>query len=118
MDGEPVAEIARYFQVTRQWIYQIIGRYKESQEYLVLKQLGRRPQFNDMDSEELILESCHGNNLSSIHLEKKIEEIHGTHIPYNRIEKVGSIDKIARWQIFIKPHISLGYNDPANVFSY
>jgi putative transposase len=88
LNGKPVAEIARYFQVTRQRVYQIIGRYKDTQEYPVLKQPGRRSQSIDLDSEELILGSYHANNLSPIHLEKKIEETHGIHIPHNRIYKV------------------------------
>ena len=86
--GKPVAEIARYFQVTRQRIYQIIKTFNEIQELPVLRQPGRRPQFIDKTTEELILKSYHANNLSPTHLEKKIEEAHGIHIPHNRIYKV------------------------------
>jgi len=86
--GKPVAEIARYFQVIRQRIYQIIKAFKEIQEPPVLKQPGRSPQFIAKATEELILKSYHTNNLSPIHLEKKIEETHGVHIPLNRIYKV------------------------------
>jgi putative transposase len=88
LKGKPVAEIARYFQVTRQRIYQIINAFNEIQEPPVLKQPGRPPQFIDKATEGLILESYHANNMSPIHLEKKIEETHGIHIPHNRIYKV------------------------------
>jgi putative transposase len=88
LNGKPDAEIARYFQVTRQRICQILWRYKETQEYPVLKQPGRRSQSIDLDSEELILESNYAINLNPIHLEKKLEETHGIHIPHNRIYKV------------------------------
>ena len=86
--GKLVAELARYFQVTRQRVYQIIGKYKENLEYPVLKRPGRRSQSINSASEELILECYHANNLSPVHLEKKIEETHGIHIPHNRIYKV------------------------------
>jgi len=88
LNGKPVAEIARYFQVTRQRIYQIIQAFNEIQESPVLKQPGRRPQPIDKTIEELILESYRVHNLCPVHLEKKIEETHGIHIPHNRIYKV------------------------------
>ena len=85
---KPVAEISQYFQVTRQRIYQVISTFKEIQEYPALKQPGRKPRTIDSETEELILASYHANNLSPTHLEKKIEETHGIHIPHNRIYRV------------------------------
>ncbi len=85
---KPVAEISRYFGVTRQRIYQIIDSFKEIQEYPKLKRPGRKLQIIDPKTEELILLSYHANNLSPTHLEKKIEETHGIHIPHNRIYRV------------------------------
>ena len=35
-----------------------------------------------------------------------------------RIRKFGSIDKIVRWHNAIKPHMSLDYDEPCNVFWY
>jgi putative transposase len=85
---KPVAEISRYFGVTRQRIYQIINSFKEHQEYPKIKHPGRKPQAIEPETEELIFTSYHANNLSPIHLEKKIEETKGIHIPHNRIYRV------------------------------
>ncbi|MDP3565309.1 MAG: IS481 family transposase, partial [Methanoregula sp.] len=35
-----------------------------------------------------------------------------------RIRKCGSIDKIVHWHNVIKPHMSLDYDEPCNVFWY
>ena len=35
-----------------------------------------------------------------------------------RIDKCGSIEKIVHWQNVIKPHMSLDYDEPSNVFWY
>ena len=78
---KPVVEIARYFQITRQRVYQLINQFRESGEYPVLRQSGRKLQAIDDRAEELILETYQSNNIGPIHLEKKIEETHGIHIP-------------------------------------
>ena len=85
---KPVAQIARDFQVTRQRIYQVITTFKEIEEYPELKSPGRRPLTIDPGTEEIILESYHANNLGPTHLEKKIEETYGIHIPHNRIYQI------------------------------
>jgi putative transposase len=83
-----VADIARDFQVTRQRVYQLITAFKEIEEYPELKPIGRRSQPIAPGIEELILESYHTNKLGPTHLEKKIEETHGIHIPHNTIYQV------------------------------
>ncbi|WML67549.1 MAG: hypothetical protein METHP_01088 [Methanoregula sp. SKADARSKE-2] len=88
VNDKPVVEIARYFQITRQRVYQFINPFRESGEYPVLRQSGRKPQAIDDRAEELILATYQSNNIGPIHLEKKIEETHGIHIPHNRIYRV------------------------------
>ncbi len=88
VNEKPVVEIARYFQITRQRVYQLINQFRESGEYPVLRQSGRKPQAIDDRAEELILETYQSNNIGPIHLEKKIEETLGIHIPHNRIYRV------------------------------
>ena len=85
---KPVAEIARDFQITRQRVYQLITTFKEIEEYPELKSPGRRPRPVDPETEKIILESYRANTMGPIHLEKKIEEIYGIHIPHNRIYQV------------------------------
>ena len=85
---KPVVEIAQYFQITRQRVYQLLNQYRESGEYPLLRQSGRKPQPLDDRVEDLILETYQANNIGPIHLEKKIEETHGIHIPHNRIYRV------------------------------
>ena len=85
---KPVTQIARDFQVTRQRIYQIITTFKEIEDYPELKSPGRSPRTIDPGTEEIILESYHTNNLGPTHLEKKIEETYGIHIPHNRIYQI------------------------------
>ena len=88
VNEKPVVEIARYFQITRQRVYQLINQFRESGEYPVLRQSGRKPQAIDDRAEELILATYQSNTIGPIHLEKKIEETHGIHIPHNRIYRV------------------------------
>jgi putative transposase len=85
---KPVAEIARYFQITRQRVYQLINQFKEMGEYPELKRSGRKAQPIDERTEELILETYRSNNVGPTHLEKKIGETYGIHIPHNRIYRV------------------------------
>jgi len=85
---KPVAKIARDFQITRQRVYQLITKFKEIEEHPELKSPGRRPRPVDPKTEKIILESYRANKLGSIHLEKKIEETYGIHIPHNRIYQV------------------------------
>jgi putative transposase len=88
VNEKPVVEIARYFQITRQRVYQLINQFRESGEYPVLRQSGRKPQAIDDRAEELILATYQSNTIGPIHLEKKIEETHRIHIPHNRIYRV------------------------------
>jgi putative transposase len=81
LNEEPVTQIAREYQVTRQRVYQLITQFKENKECPELKLPCRRPRPIDPGTEEIILESYHANNLGPIHLEKKIEETYGIHIP-------------------------------------
>jgi len=85
---KPVAEIARYFQITRQRVYQLIDEYKKAGKYPLLRQSGRKAQPIDERREALILEMYQANKLGPTHLEKKIEETQGIHIPHNRIYRV------------------------------
>ena len=85
---KPIVEIARYFRITRQRVYQLINRFKEEGEYPELKVSGRKPQPIDERTEELILETYRVNSVGPTHLEKKIEETYGIHIPHNRIYRV------------------------------
>jgi putative transposase len=86
--GKPVVEIARDFQVTRQRVYQLITQFKKSGKYPTNRRTGRKPQPIDARTEKLILESYRANNVGPTYLEKKIEEVHGIHIPHNRIYRV------------------------------
>ena len=85
---KPVVEIARDFQVTRQRVYQLVTQFKEMGDYPEIKRPGRKPEPLDERTEELILESYRANNVGPTHLEKKIEESYGIHIPHNRIYQV------------------------------
>jgi len=85
---KPVVEIARDFQVTRQRVYQLITQFKDRGDYPEIKWSGRKSQPIDERIEELILETYRANDVGPTHLEKKIEEIYGIHIPHNRIYQV------------------------------
>ena len=85
---KPVVEIARYFQITRQRVYQLISQFKDMGEYPELKRSGRKAQPIDERTKELILETYRTNNVGPTHLEKKIGETYGIHIPHNRIYRV------------------------------
>lgn len=86
--GKPITEIAQYFQITRQRVYQLINTFRESGEYPLLGQSGRKPQPINDRMEEFILETYHANNIGPTHLEKKIEKTYGIHIPHNQIYRV------------------------------
>jgi putative transposase len=88
LQEEPVIQIAKEFQVTRQRVYQLITSFNDHREYPHLKRPGRKPQPIDERTEEFILESYPAHKLGPTHLEKKIEETHGIHIPHNRIYRV------------------------------
>jgi putative transposase len=88
LKGKPVAEISRDFQVTRQRIYQPINQFKQDQTFPELRRPGRKPEPIDPETEQIVLESYFEYNPGPVHLEKKIEEIHGNHIPHNRICRV------------------------------
>ncbi|MDP3562957.1 MAG: DDE-type integrase/transposase/recombinase, partial [Methanoregula sp.] len=85
---KPVVEITRDFQITRQRVYQLINQFKEMGEYPALKRSGRKSKPIDKPTEDLILESYRANNVGPTHLEKKIEEVYGIHVPHNRIYRV------------------------------
>jgi len=85
---KPVVEIARDFQITRQRVYQLITYFKDRGDYPEIKRSGRKSQPIDERTEELILETYRANNVGPTHLEKKIEEIYGIHIPHKRIYQV------------------------------
>ena len=85
---KPVAAIARDFQVTRQRIYQLIDQFEKDLVFPELRSPGRKPGPIDSTTEQVILESYYENILGPVHLEKKIEQTHGIHIPHNRIYRV------------------------------
>jgi len=74
---KPIVEIAQYFQITRQRVYQLIDQFKGCGECPVLRESGRKPQPIDERMEALILETYRVNNIGPTHLEKKIEETTG-----------------------------------------
>jgi len=77
---KPIPEIANYFGVSRQWIHHIIKRYTQSGIIHVLHRPGRKSKDIHEETRFLILESYHDYRLGPVHLEKKIEEVHGMHI--------------------------------------
>ena len=85
---KPISEIANYFGVSRQWIHHIIKRYSQSGIIPVLHRPGRKSKDIHEETQFLILESYHDCRIGPVHLEKKIEEIHGIHIPHNTIYRV------------------------------
>lgn len=86
--NKPITEIANYFGVTRQWVHNIINRYIRTGEIPVLHKPGRKRREIPEEERILILESFHAPSIGPILLEKKIEEIHGLHIPHNTIYRV------------------------------
>jgi len=86
--GKPIPEIANYFGITRQWVYKLIKKYKDSSTYPVLKKPGRKRKEIAEETRILILENFHAHSVGPISLEKKIEEVHGIHIPHNTIYQV------------------------------
>ncbi|MBO8182866.1 MAG: transposase [Archaeoglobus sp.] len=88
LKGKPITKIAEFFQVTRQRIHQIINKFKETRKIPFLQKLGRKPKQIDEETERIILEAHGEFNLGPVHLERKIEEIYGEHIPHNTIHKV------------------------------
>jgi putative transposase len=88
LNGKPVRMIAEFFQVTRKIIYQIINMFMETGGIPFLQKPGRKPKEIDEETEAIILETYKQFNLGPVHLEKKIEEVHGIHTPHNTIYKV------------------------------
>lgn len=85
---KPIPEIAKYFGVSRQWIHHIIKRYNQSGIIPVLHRPGRKLKDLHEETRFLILESFHDYRIGPVYLEKKIEEVHGIHIPHNTIYRV------------------------------
>ena len=85
---KPIPEIANYFGVSRQWVYHIINRYKQSGTIPILHKPGRKPKGIPEEIRYLVLQSFRAHTLGPVHLEKKIEEVHGIHIPHNTIYRV------------------------------
>lgn len=85
---KPIPEIASYFGVSRQWIHHIIKRYNQSGIIPILHRPGRKLKDLHEETRFLILESFHDYRIGPVHLEKKIEEVHGIHIPHNTIYRV------------------------------
>jgi len=69
-------------------VYPLINPFKETGEYPALKGSRIKPQPIDEQTEDLILKSYRANNMGPTHLEKKIEEAYGIHVPHNRIYRV------------------------------
>ncbi len=86
--GKQITKIAAFFQVTRQRICQILRKFKIVGKIPFLKKPGREPREIDRKTETIILETHKKYNLGAVHLERKIEEIHGRHIQHNTIYKV------------------------------
>ena len=87
LKGRPITKIAEFL-ATRQRIHQIIKKFRETGEIPFLRKPGRKPKEIEEETERIILETHKEYNLAPVHLEKKIEEIHGIHIPHNTIYKV------------------------------
>ncbi len=88
LEGKPVTKIAEFFQVTRQRVHQIIKKFRETGRIPFLRKPGRKPKEIDEETERIILEAYKQYNLGPVHLERKIEESHGIHIPHNTVYKV------------------------------
>ena len=88
LKGKPVIEIARDFQVSRQRVYQLLIQFQQDEKFPKIRQPGRKPEPIDPETEQIVLDSYFENNLGPVHLEKKIEELHGNHIPHNRIYRI------------------------------
>ncbi len=88
LKGKSITKIAEFFQISRQRVHQIIKKFKETGEIPFLKKPGRKPKEIDEETEKIILEAHKEFNLGPVHLEKKIEEVYGIHIPHNTIYKV------------------------------
>ncbi len=89
LKGKPITKIAEFFQVTRrQRVHQIIRKFKETGKIPFLQKPGRKTKEIDEETERIVLETHEQFNLGPVHLEKKIEEIHGIHIPHNTIYKI------------------------------
>ena len=85
---KPVNKIAEFFQVTRQRIYQIIKKFRETGKIPFLRTPGREPKEIPKETEELILKAHKEFNLGPVNLERKIEQIYSIHIPHNTIYKI------------------------------
>jgi putative transposase len=112
--GKPIPEIANYFGITRQWVYKLIKEYKNSGTYPILQKPGRRRKEIAEETRIFILAIFHAHLVGPVLLEKKIEEVHGIHIPHNTIYQVlldsGCIDvnvrkrKQRKWVRFEREH--------------
>jgi putative transposase len=86
--GRPVRDLAEYHGVTRQRIYQIIAFYRKRGYHPYLRPPGRRPTPITSETEQLVLAAHDRHSLGAVHLEQKIEEESGIHIPHNTIHRV------------------------------
>jgi len=84
----PIYKIANYFGVSRQWIHRLINRYTQSRSIPVIHRPGQKSKDIHEETRFLILDSYHDYRIGPVHLEKKIEEVHGLHIPHNTIYRV------------------------------
>ncbi len=81
---KPIVEIAQYFALTRQRIYQFIAHSKTFSNIPTSNTLEEKREslIANRTTDSRILSS---NNLSPTYLEKKIQESHEIHSPNNRI---------------------------------
>ncbi len=86
--GKPIREIANYFGITRQWVYKIIKKYKNTGTYPILQKPGRRRKEIAEETRIFILANFHAHVVGPVLLVKKIEEVHGIHILHNTIYQV------------------------------
>ena len=86
--GRPVRDLADYHHVSRQRIYQIIAAYRQTGCYPYPQTPGRKPAQIPHETETLVLAAHDQYSLGPTHLEKKIEEVDGMHIPHNTIYRI------------------------------
>jgi len=86
--GIPVRDLAAYHQVSRQRIYQIIAFYRQNGYHPYPRPLGKRPNPIPYENEILVLTAHDRYSLGLNHLEKKIEQESGIHIPHNTIYRI------------------------------
>jgi len=86
--GKSVHDLAEYHQVSRQRIYQIISFYRQNGYSPCLRPQGKRATPIPYETETLVLTAHDRYSLGPNHLEKKIEEEYGAHIPHNTIYRI------------------------------